>query len=104
MLAGFITCFFAGLLCILLGFLIWKKKQLSLIAGYNEETYKGDKEKLAKVVGLFTIIVGLLTILLPFGLEFVSELFGLLFGAIITIGSIVLIIYVNKFNKPTDLK
>ncbi|RFB10203.1 DUF3784 domain-containing protein [Bacillus sp. HNG] len=104
MLAGFITCFFAGLLCILLGFLIWKKKQLSLIAGYNEETYKGDKEKLAKVVGLFTIIVGLLTILLPFGLEFVSELFGLLFGAIITIGSIVLIIYVNKLNKPTNPK
>ncbi|THE10464.1 DUF3784 domain-containing protein [Bacillus timonensis] len=104
MLAGFIICFIVGLLCILMGFLIWKKKQLSFIAGYNEETYKGDKEKLAKVIGLFTIFVGLLTILLPFGLEFVSELFGLLFGAIITIGSIALIVYVNKLNKPTDSK
>ncbi|MFS0820677.1 DUF3784 domain-containing protein [Bacillus sp. 1P02SD] len=104
MLAGFIICFLVGLFCIFMGYLIWKKKQLSLIAGYNEETYKGDKEKLAKVVGLFTIFVGLLTILLPFGLEFVSELFGLLFGAVITIGSIALIIYVNKLNKPTDPK
>lgn len=104
MLAGFIVCFMVGLLCIFMGFLIWKKKQLSLIAGYNEETYKGDKEKLAKVVGLFTILVGLLTILLPFGLEFVSELIGLLFGAIIVIGSIILVIYVNKLNKPTDPK
>ncbi|MEH7385909.1 DUF3784 domain-containing protein [Bacillus sp. JJ1521] len=104
MLAGFIVCFFVGLLCIFMGFLIWKKKHLSLIAGYNEETYKGDKEKLAKVVGVFTIIVGLLTMVLPFGLEFVSELFGLLFGAIITIGSIVLVIYVIKLNKPVDPK
>lgn len=100
MLAGFITCFLVGLLCILMGFLIWKKKQLSLIAGYNEETYKGDKEKLAKTVGLFTVIVGLLTILLPFGLEFVSELLGILFGIIIVIGTIALLIYVNKLNKP----
>lgn len=104
MLAGFIVCFMVGLLCIFMGFLIWKKNQLTLIAGYKEETYKGDKEKLAKVVGLFTILVGLLTILLPFGLEFVSELIGLLFGAIIVIGSIVLVIYVNKLNKPTDPK
>ncbi len=87
-----------------MGFLIWKKKYLSLIAGYNEVTYKGDKEKLAKVVGVFTIIVGLLTMLLPFGLEFASEFFGLLFGAIITIGSIVLVVYVNKLTKHTDPK
>ncbi|MEH7223383.1 DUF3784 domain-containing protein [Bacillus sp. JJ1566] len=104
MLAGFIVCFFVGLLCIFMGFLIWRKKQLSLIAGYKEETFKGDKEKLAKVVGLFTIFVGLLTMLLPFGLEFVSEIFGLLFGAIIVIASIILVVYVNKLNKPTDLK
>ena len=104
MLAGFFVCFFVGLFCILMGFLIWKKKYLSFIAGYNEHTYKGDKEKLAKAVGLFTIIVGLLTVLLPFGLEFVSEFFGLLFGAVITIGSVVLVIYVNKLNKPTDPK
>ncbi|MEH7235214.1 DUF3784 domain-containing protein [Bacillus sp. JJ1562] len=104
MLAGFIVCFFVGLFCIFMGFLVWKKKHLSLIAGYNGETYKGDKEKLAKVVGIFTIIIGLLTILLPFGLEFVSGFIGLLFGAIIVIGSIVLVIYVNKLNKPTDPK
>ncbi|MEH7382771.1 DUF3784 domain-containing protein [Bacillus sp. JJ1533] len=104
MLAGFIVCFFVGLFCIFMGFLIWKKKQLSLIAGYKEDAYKDDKKKLAKVVGLFTIVIGLLTILLPFGLEFISELFGLLFGAIVVLGSIVLVIYINKINKPADPK
>ncbi len=86
-----------------MGLLVWKKKQLSLIAGYNEETFKGDKEKLAKAVGFFTIITGLLTIILPFGLEFISEMFGLLFGAIIVIGTAALLIYVNKLNKPSDI-
>lgn len=100
MLAGFITCFIVGLLCIFMGFLVWKKKMLSLIAGYNEETFKGDKEKLAKAVGVFTIMIGFLTILLPFGLEFISEWIGLLYGAITVVGSIVLIIYVNKLNYP----
>lgn len=100
MLAGFITCFIVGLLCIFMGYLTWKKKMLSLIAGYNEETFKGDKEKLAKAVGVFTIIIGLLTILLPFGLEYISEWVGLIFGAITLVGTIVLIIYVNKLNHP----
>jgi hypothetical protein len=100
MLAGFITCFIVGLLCIFMGFLVWKKKMLSLIAGYNEETFKGDKEKLAKAVGVFTIMIGVLTILLPFGLEFISEWIGLLYGAITVVGSIVLLIYVNKLNYP----
>nr|WP_304220292.1 DUF3784 domain-containing protein [Fredinandcohnia onubensis] len=100
MLAGFITCFIVGLLCVFMGFLVWKKKMLSLIAGYNEETFKGDKEKLAKAVGVFTIMIGVLTILLPFGLEFISEWIGLLYGAITVVGSIVLIVYVNKLNYP----
>lgn len=100
MLAGFITCFLVGVLCIFMGYLTWKKKMLSLIAGYNEETFKGDKEKLAKAVGVFTIIIGLLTIFLPFGLEYLSEWVGLLFGAITLVGTIVLIIYVNKLNHP----
>ncbi len=100
MLAGFIICFIVGLLCIFMGYLTWKKKNLSLIAGYNEETFKGDKEKLAKAVGVFTIIIGVLTMLLPFGLEFISEWVGLLFGAITLVGTILLIIYVNQLNRP----
>ncbi|MFD1777065.1 DUF3784 domain-containing protein [Fredinandcohnia salidurans] len=100
MLAGFITCFIVGLLCVFMGFLVWKKKMLSLIAGYNEETFKGDKEKLAKAVGVFTIMIGVLTILLPFGLEFISEWIGLLYGAVTVVGSISLLIYVNKLNQP----
>ncbi|WP_099362652.1 DUF3784 domain-containing protein [Fredinandcohnia onubensis] len=100
MLAGFITCFIVGFLCIFMGLLVWKKKMLSLIAGYNEETFKGDRQKLAKAVGVFTIMIGVLTILLPFGLEFISEWIGLLYGAITVVGSIVLLIYVNKLNYP----
>ncbi|WP_010678046.1 DUF3784 domain-containing protein [Bacillus timonensis] len=99
MLAGFIICFLVGFLCIFMGLLIWKKKQLFLIAGYNEETYKGDKEKLAKAVGLFTIFIGILTMLLPFGLEFISEWIGLLFGLITVAGSIALIVFVNILNQ-----
>lgn len=104
MLAGFIVCFLVGLFCILLGFLIWKKRQLSLIAGYNEETFTGERKKVAKAVGVFTIIIGLLPKLLPFGLEFVGELTGLFYGVIVTIGSIVLVIYINMLNKQTDFK
>ncbi|WP_449538640.1 DUF3784 domain-containing protein [Ferdinandcohnia sp. Marseille-Q9671] len=99
MLGGFIVCAIVGLLCIFMGLLIWKKKQLSLIAGYNEETFKGDKNRLAKAVGQFTILVGILTILLPFGLEFINELLGAVFGIVVVLGVIGLLIYINKLNK-----
>ncbi|MFT4414578.1 DUF3784 domain-containing protein [Fredinandcohnia humi] len=99
MLGGFIVCGLAGLVCILLGYLIWVKKQLTLIAGYSQDTFKGDKEKLAKAVGLFTIIVGMLTILLPFALEFISTIFGIIFGIVVIFGSIGLLAYINKLNS-----
>jgi hypothetical protein len=99
MLGGFIVCAIVGLLCIFMGLLIWKKKQLSLIAGYNEETFKGDKNRLAKAVGQFTILVGILTILLPFGLEFINEILGAFFGIVVVLGVVGLLIYINKLNK-----
>ncbi|WP_432363751.1 DUF3784 domain-containing protein [Sporosarcina sp. UB5] len=91
-----ITCLFVSILCFLFSYLIWKKREFSLIAGYNEESFKGDKEKLAKSVGLFLLIIGLLTLLLPFGLEFIGSVAGTLFAIIVIVGTIGLIIYINK--------
>ena len=97
--AGFIICLFVSLLLFLFGYLIAQKKQLSLISGYDEKTYKGDKEKLAKSVGTFCMIIGILTILLPIGLQFVSSYIGIVYGIIVIASTIGLIIYINLINK-----
>ncbi|MEK4228144.1 DUF3784 domain-containing protein [Solibacillus sp. FSL H8-0538] len=95
-IAGFIVCFLVGLGSIGLGWLIWKKEYLHLISGFNASTFKGDKQLLARTVGLFMYIVGGLAILLPFGLEFIGEWVGILFGVVVIIGSTWVIIAANK--------
>lgn len=97
--AGFITCLLVSLLMFLFGYLIGQKKQLSLIAGFDEKTYKGDKEKLAKSVGSFCMLIGVLTILLPIGLEFLGSFVGVIYAIIVVVGTIALIIYINLVNK-----
>jgi len=99
MLGGFIICLFVSLLLFSFSYLIWKKKDLSIIAGYDENTFKGDKDKLAKAAGSFLVVVGLLTLILPFALEFIGSFVGILFGAIIMVGTIGLVIYINSLNK-----
>src|SRR6185437_79473 len=94
-----ISCTFVGIICFLFGYLIWSKKQLSLIAGYDEKTFKGDKNKLAKVVGLYTIGVGIITISLPFSFEYIGSFTGVLYTIIIFPGTIVLVIYTNKIKN-----
>lgn len=96
---AFFTCFFVSLILFLFGYLIGKKKQLSLIAGYDEKTYKGDKDKLAKAVGSFSMIIGALTILFPIGLEFIGSFIGIIYTIIVIAGTIGLIIYINLINK-----
>lgn len=68
MLAGFLVCLFVGLLII---FRVSNtcEKRVFLLAGYQEETFVGDKNKLAKLSGSFSYIVGVATIILPLGLE-----------------------------------
>ncbi len=51
-----------------------EKRELSFISGYNEKTYSGDKEKLARGVGLLLLEIGILTLLLPIGLEFIGSI------------------------------
>ncbi|MEC2076356.1 DUF3784 domain-containing protein [Metabacillus fastidiosus] len=93
LLGGILSCTLTSVILFLFSYLIWSKKELSLISGYNEKTFKGDKNKLAKAVGLFLIINGVLVFILPFGLEFI----GSIAGAIITI--IALGLYMKFINK-----
>lgn len=99
LLGGFLVCLFVSLLLFSFSYLIWKKKDLSIIAGYDENTFKGDKDKLAKAAGSFLLVIGILTLILPFALEFVGSFVGILFGTIIIVGTIGLVIYINSLNK-----
>lgn len=94
-----IICSIASLLMILLGYLIWAKKKLFLIAGYDEETFEGDKEKLAKAMGMFSIFVGILVFIFPFTLEYIGSFTGYIFAIIIVLGTMAMFIYVNILNR-----
>lgn len=96
---GIITCLFVSVILFLFSFLIWKKKDLSFIAGYNEQTFKGDKNKLANAVGAFLMINAVLTLLLPFALEFIGAIGGIIFAIIMMMGIIGLATYINSINK-----
>ena len=74
MIAGYITCFVVALIIIFIGYLIHIKKKLWLIAGYQEDCFIGNKDKLAKLFGVFSYIVGIITLLLPIGLKFWGQI------------------------------
>ncbi|WP_438313190.1 DUF3784 domain-containing protein [Sporosarcina sp. FA9] len=95
-LGAVVGSLFASTFCIIFGYLIWKKEELSLISGYNEKTFSGDKEKLARGIGILLIVIGILTILLPFGLEFVGSITGIIYGFIVVVGSVVTYLYVKS--------
>ena len=98
-LGGMITCIFVSVLLSLFSFVIWKKKDLSFIAGYNEQTFSGDKNKLANAVGAFLMISAVLTLILPFTLEFIGAIAGIRFATILITGIIGLVIYIKFINK-----
>ena len=99
LLGGFITCLFVSTICFLFGYLIWKKKELSFISGYNEKTYSGDKAKLAYGVGVLLIGIGVLTLLLPFGLEFIGSIIGTLYGIVVVASIVACVVYIKSINK-----
>ncbi|GMR65483.1 MULTISPECIES: DUF3784 domain-containing protein [Bacillus] len=101
MQAGFLVCLFVGLLIIFLGYQIQVKKRLFLLAGYQEETFVGDKNKLAKLSGVFSYIVGVSTIILPFGLEKIGDVVAIVYTILVVLGTIVFIIKANLLNKST---
>lgn len=98
LVGGVIACLFVSVICFLFGHFIWKKKELSFIAGYNEKTYSGDKEKLAQGVGILLFEIGFLTLLLPFGLEFIGSITGKIYGIIVVISIVVAFVYIKPRN------
>ncbi|MEY8346810.1 DUF3784 domain-containing protein [Bacillus cereus] len=104
MIGGFITCFLIGMLIMILGYQIHIKKRLFLLAGYQEETFIGDKEKLAKIAGIFSYVIGITTALLPFGLEAIGDAAGIGYGIFVVISTIALVIWSNVINKPSNFK
>lgn len=79
-----------------MGYLVWFKKMLFFIAGYNEATFTGDKEQLAKSTGIIAILAGILVIILPFALYFFGMIAGVVFCALCLIGLIVVFLVKNK--------
>ncbi len=69
-------------------------------AGYQEETFIGDKNKLAKLFGIFAYILGLTTFLLPFGLEVFGDIAGITYAICICGSVIVILIWKQFINKP----
>lgn len=91
-LNGFILTSIVGFILILLGYLIWYKKMLFLIAGYNEITFEGDKEKLAKGTGIVLILLGIVLIVLPFFLYWFGNTPVYCLLAIIGVAGIIVVI------------
>ncbi|GMB75259.1 DUF3784 domain-containing protein [Bacillus cereus] len=75
------------------------EKEVVFVAGYPEETFVGDKNKLAKLSGAFSYIVGVATIILPLGLEKIGDVVGIVYVILIVLGTIVFIIKANLLNK-----
>lgn len=82
----------------ILGYLIWKKQKLWLLAGYQDSEFKGDKRKLARDGGIFCIIIGILTLALSLFINLVGDILGIIYAAVIVILSILFIIKANR-NK-----
>ncbi len=94
-----VGCLFASLFLFGSAYLIWYKKDLTFIAGYDEKKFKGDKDRLARAYGIFCSASGILTVLLPFGLEFIGSYIGVLFGIGIALGVLVLSFYSQSLNN-----
>jgi hypothetical protein len=89
---GVLICVLIGLLFFLFAWLIWKKKKLWLIAGYQESEFQGDKNKLARDMGIFCMIIGVIIMISPFAIHYIGEwMIGVLIPLfiVLTIGVIV---------------
>ena len=98
-LGGIVTCIFVSVVLSLFSFVIWKKKDLSFVAGYNEQTFSGNPHKLANAVGAFLMISAVLTLILPFALQFIGAIAGILFAIILITGIIGLVLYIKFISK-----
>lgn len=104
----FIVFLSIGIVFVILGFVFTQGKLLFLVAGYNtlpeDEKSKIDKKKLGKYVGIYLILLGILSaitgVLILNFIDF-TETIGIYFAIITIISAFALIIVVNKGNRIT---
>lgn len=74
---------------------------IEMLAGFLVCLFVGDKNKLAKLSGVFSYIVGVATILLPFGLKKIGDVVGVVYATLIVFGTMVFLMKANMLNKST---
>ncbi|WP_067729840.1 DUF3784 domain-containing protein [Oceanobacillus damuensis] len=87
-----------GIFIIYLGYLFGKKKMLSLIIGYSDNTFYGDKDKYAKRTGLTAIILGIIVVAMPLVVLILGEGAVQIFKYIIGIYVVIMIIVGNYWR------
>ncbi|PFA69758.1 hypothetical protein CN378_03040 [Bacillus sp. AFS015802] len=81
-----------GVLTIIMGLLVWKKRCYKLMAGYEEGSIKNESA-FGKVNGIFVMVMGMWTIVFSF---FMDELtVGVFIGVVIVIVSAQIVINVR---------
>lgn len=95
---GTITSIVVGLFIMYLGYLIEAKKMLSLIIGYSDNTFYGDKDKYAKRTGLSTIILGIILIAMPLVILVFGEGSVQIYKYIIGVYVVIMIIVANYWR------
>ncbi|MGE7692167.1 DUF3784 domain-containing protein [Lysinibacillus sp. NPDC097214] len=84
-----------GACFIISGWSIWKKKRLNIIAGYQDSEYKGDKEKLGRIMGIYSIVIGLLILIIPIGIKYLGDWFLLWVVGIFALLTLFILIKIN---------
>lgn len=79
-----------GAALLILAFLIGVKKQTWLLSGFNQQRVS-DKDKLAKLVGVYNMVMGLLLI----GGGFINHPDAQILFPILLVGYVILLGYVN---------
>lgn len=76
-----------------------EKEKLSLIAGFQESDFNGDKEKLAKDIWIFSIFIGVVGIAFPFSIQLIGEWVAWVLTIVIFVSSIFNVIKINIGNN-----
>jgi len=95
----YVVSILIGVMSIYFGNLVWKQKKLSLITGYDEATFKGNKEAFAKLIGQSTIYFGIGLISLPFGLQLIGTWYGIIFGLIVFVATVNILLKLMSISK-----
>ena len=92
---------FTGVLVCLLGYFIWVKQKLVLLAGYKERFIK-EKKELCGFLGKWLFAAGVLTVLLPLGVRIFSQQILWLYAAIILITAIRIYVKIPYYMLEKD--